>query len=224
MARFRRFFPDIRFVLPEDGRRWVERRLAGSEFDYLRAFREHMFGPKVLQTHMSERARTVVLMDTDVVFFRRPDELLEMCFAPEGPELMSFREECPWASVVASVEEIESCCGERVELELNAGMVAMRRFGDEQFRFLERMLRSFKPEWRAHYFADTVLLALTAGRFGWRPLPGTYKIGFAEWTPDTAAFHYVSNKGVRPRFFNEALPAVIRSLAESDTSRPQPAR
>ena len=214
MARFRQFFPEVRFVLPEDGRRWMEQRLAGSDFQLLREFRAHVFAPKLLQIHMSERARTVVIVDPDVLFFHRPEELLASFDTP-GPELTSFREEFDWVSVIAPPKdgEIDSRCVTRIERDLNSGMVVMPRFGDEQFHFLERMLRAYKPEWRVHYFAEQALVAQAAGEFGWRPLPSnTYKIGSVEWTPDTVAFHYVSNKTVRPRFFEEGLPAVIRSL------------
>ena len=192
----------------------MEKRFAGSEFEFLRAFhREHCFGLRLLDFHMPERARVVVMMDTDVLFFHRPVDLLTRCIeAQEGPALTSFRDDFDWLSVMGTKEHIKAVFKIKIEHEFNAGMVVMPRFGDTQFRFFERMLRSYEPEWRKSYFAEQALWMLAAGEYGWRALPGSYQIGHESNPSDAVAIHYVSNRAVRPRFFTEGLPRLIHTL------------
>lgn len=211
VLRFRQFFPQVRFVWEEQAQQWVEQRFAGSEFDTLRSFRTHIFGSRLLASHMSEQVRVVVAMDSDVLFFERPSEVIERLNATssESPVLTSFRDHFDWVTVIAPATEFEARCGTRIERGFNAGMVVLPKFGEEQFRFLERMLRAYTPEWRAHYFAEQTLLALMAGEFGWHELPPLYQIGQPTNSPDAIAIHYVSNKAVRPRFFSEGLPRLV---------------
>ena len=210
VLRFRQFFGHVRFIWPEDADRWVEQRFAGSEFDALRGFRSHFFWSKVFAFHMSEQARVVVSLDSDILIFDRPTEVIERCaMAHESLALTSFHDEFDWVSVLAPVNELEARCGTRIEGGLNSGLIVMPKFGDEQFRFLERMLRAYRSEWRAHYFAEQALMALMAGEFGWHPLPPLYQMGQPTNSPDAIAIHYVSNQAVRPRFFSEGLPRLV---------------
>ncbi|TAF50503.1 MAG: hypothetical protein EAZ60_28720 [Oscillatoriales cyanobacterium] len=196
VLRFRKFFPHVRFLFPEDAKRLVEQRLAGSEFEFLRSFSHtHFFGSRLLASHMSEQARVVVL---------------EQCaVAHNSPALTSFRDEFDWVTVCAPVNEIEARCGTRIECSFNGGLVVLPKFGDEQFSFMERMLRAYTPEWRAHYFAEQMLLALTAGEFGWNELPVSYQMGQETNSPDAIAIHYISNHAVRPRYFSEGVARLV---------------
>jgi len=210
VLRFQKFFPQIRFVWPEDAERWVEQRFAGSEFNGLRGFRSHIFWSKVFGFHMSEQAKVVMSLDSDILFFDRPTEVLERCAtAHESLALTSFRDEFDWVTVCAPVKEFEARCGTRIESRLNSGLIVMPKFGDEQFRFMERMLRAYTPEWRAHYFAEQTLMALMAGEFGWHELPLSYQMGQETNSADAIAIHYISNQAVRPRFFSEGLPRLV---------------
>ena len=211
VLRFRQFFPQIKFIWHEDAQRWVEQRLAGNEFEFLRSFfGTHFFGSRLVASHMSERAKVVVALDSDVLFFDRPNEMIEQCaVAHQSLALTSFRDEFDWVSVLAPVNEFEARCGTRIECGFNCGMVVIPKFGDEQFQFLERMLRAYTPEWRAHYFAEQTLMALMAGEFGWHQLPPSYQMGQPTNSSDAIAIHYVSNQAVRPRFFSEGLPRLV---------------
>lgn len=211
VLRFRQFFPQVQFIWPEDAQRWVEQRLVGSEFEFLRSFsRTHLFGSRLVASHMSEQTRVVIALDSDVLFFDRPTEVIQKCAtAHESLALTSFRDEFDWVTVLAPVKEFEARCETRIECGFNCGMVVLPKFGDEQFRFLERMLRAYTPEWRAHYFAEQTLMALMAGKFGWHKLPPLYQIGQPTNSSEAIAIHYVSNKAVRPRFFSEGLPRLV---------------
>lgn len=210
VLRFQKFFPQVRFLLPEEVGSLVDRRLAGSEFEFLRTFcHTHFFGSRLLGSHMSENARVVVGIDSDVLVFDRPAEVLEQCAALKGRALTSFRDTFDWVSVCAPVNELEAQCGARIESRFNGGLVVLPKFGDEQFSFMERMLRAYKPEWRAHYFAEQMLLALTAGEFGWNQLPPSYQMGQETNASEAIAIHYISNQAVRPRYFSEGVSRLV---------------
>lgn len=223
--RFRKFFPNVQFISKEEGHRWAEQRFAGSEFDYLRDFRKHICSFRVLSAHRSEHARTIVMLDSDVLFFERPTELLERLTITDPSDLSftSFCDEFDWVSVVAPHNEFYERCGVKIQPEFNAGMIVVPKFEDEQFQFLERMLRSSNPEWRTHYFAEQILLAFAAGEYGCYFLPPTYQIGQETNSPDAASIHYVSNKAVRPRFFTEGINRLLKQPStDSHSSTPTP--
>ena len=216
--RFRHFFPNIRIVFPEESLAWAEDRLAGGGFELLHHFHAHnSFGPKLLRPHMSEGARTVIMMDTDILFFQRPSEILDRALMDGAPATVTgFEDGADWLSTLTSPGDIEAACGRRIDPRFNAGMVVLSRFDDDDYHFLERNLRSFKPEWREHYFAEQISLALVAERRGWDKLPkDRYRIGPGDPTtigPECVAIHYPSNKYIRPRFFTEGLPHLIRGI------------
>ncbi len=133
VLRFQKFFPQVRFIWPEDAQRWVEQQLVGSEFEFLRSFfRNHLFGSRLVASHMSEQARVVVALDSDVLFFDRPTEIIEKCLvAHESLALTSFHDEFDWVTVLAPAKEFEARCGTRIESGFNGGMVVLPKFGDE---------------------------------------------------------------------------------------------
>jgi hypothetical protein len=213
IERFQGVFTHVRFVGLEEARGWANRRLAGVEFEQMRAFLGSQFGLKLIAPHMSEESHTIVMMDTDILFLERPDEVLDICFGDRTDRrLVSFRDDFDWLPVIAPPNHFRERCGD-CELKFNAGFVVMPRFGDEQFRFLERMLRAYEPAWRDHYFAEQALLALTAGHYGWNGLPHPqYRIDDKSGSTDAVAIHYVSNKVIRPRFYTDGLVKLIRVL------------
>ncbi len=162
---------------------------------------------------MSEGVRTLVMMDTDVLFLERPVEVLDDCFRDRADgRFTSFRDEFDWIPVMAPSDEFRKRCG-KFEPMFNAGLVVMPRFGDEQFQFLERMLAAYEPAWRGHYFAEQALLVLAAGHYGWNDLPHPqYKIGDGSDSAGATAIHYVSNKAVRPTFYTKGLNHLIRAI------------
>lgn len=216
VARFQEVFSHVRVVTREMTREWVDRRLPGAEYEQSRAFMDHLFGPRLYGTHMSEQVRMVVPMDTDVLFVKRPDEVLEVLFgAGTDRELISFHEPFDWVPVIAEPKELRERCGP-FESAFNAGFVVMPRFGDEQFRFLEERLRAYQPSWRRHYFAEQVLLALAAGHFGWIGLPTErYRIADGSNSAGAVGMHYVSNTKIRPTFYTQGLADLVRECQGS---------
>lgn len=212
IAGFRDVFANVRFVQREEVKAWANRRLGGQGFERSRTFLDgHFFGCRLLGVHMSEQARTVLMMDTDILFFDRPDEVFDIVNEPDG-RLTSFGDDFDWVSVVAPSTQLEHRCG-RVEPRFNCGFLVMPRFGDEQFRFVERVLRACEPAWREHYFADQAVLALAAGHYGWNELPPLcYRIGDGSDAAGATAIHDVSNKAVRAKFYTDGLVRLIRDV------------
>ena len=217
VARLEQFFPNVRISQPGEARQWAEKRFAGSRYDYLRSLRfNHYLGAKTTDTHMSEHAKVVVMMDTDILFFRRPVEVFEqIAKVTQDHRVTSFGDLSDWIGTFAKKEDVEAACGSEVRSRFNFGMVVFPRFDDREFGMLERILRSFRPEWRAHYFADQLCLSVLVAELGWNELPlHLYQLGSDPEAPDPTSVHYISDRKVRPRFFLEGLPRVIRSLQE----------
>jgi hypothetical protein len=210
VKRFQKFFPNIHNVDPGtfDGE---FRQQIGDEFAFVRRFRDgHMFGHKLIDPHLSRRAKVILLLDTDIIFFSKPDEVLERCEqAKAGRQVTSGLDaRCAY---VADPEAISQKLGVRVAEKLNAGLVIMPKFDRTDFELIERSLHGFEAEWVKSYFAEQTLYAIFAGEHGWHPLSDRYPVG--RGSPDSVAIHYAS--GLRHRFFTEGVPRLLAIAKEN---------
>lgn len=216
VKRFQRFFPQIHCVDP--GSFDAEfRDQIGGEFSHVRRFRDaHRFGHKLIDPHLSQRAKAILLLDTDILFFSRPDELLDRCeLSKSGRQITSGRDAA--CAYVADRDVLSDRLGVRIAEKLNAGLVLMPRFDRADFALLERCLRAFEPEWITSYFAEQTLYAIVAGEHGWHPLSDhRYPVG--KGNADSTAIHYAS--GLRQRFFTEGVPRLLDIVGEEYFSGP----
>jgi hypothetical protein len=208
--RFRKFFPGIHIV----DLAWAEQRfqsvLAGPEFARTRQFRdEEFFGRKLLHPHLSEHGKVIFLLDTDILFFGRPTEVIDsftraitLGQAAAGLDVRN--------SYVADPQIIRERLGVKIADRLNCGMMVVPKFTRDDFLLIERSLRGFDPEWFKSYFPEQTLDAIVAGERGWTPFSDRYPVGRGD--PERSiAIHYAS--GLRQRMFTEGVPRLL-AIAE----------
>ncbi len=86
--RLRTHFPDARIILQEEADRIVEAFLRERNLERLLQKRRSLsIMQKFTDVLIAANARKIVLFDADVLFFRRPDELLDAAAAPERTAL-----------------------------------------------------------------------------------------------------------------------------------------
>ena len=150
---------------------------------------------KLFDFYLLSDADTVLSIDSDIVFFQRPEALLHN---PAGKQTNLFNKDCGyWYSL--SLDELESSFGVRPPPFVNSGLALVRR---------ESMDCGLINDWLAHpqlfentWVTEQTLHALCSTVYGIELLPDTYHVstepGLAR---DTVCKHY-------PGFFRYYLYA-----------------
>jgi len=170
-------------------------------------------GPQVVDSHLFGESDRLIVMDADVLCFRKPVELRDSL----SLEKRVYR----WNRDVrscysASIDVLNSITGLKLPDAFNAGFQLTPRFGSEEFEHLERMIGLLQDDGRVdinHLWSSQTYCAMCAARWpDSQALPDSYAVTFG-WTPDDAVVrHYVGVPRVRPRYFVEGIPKLLRDL------------
>lgn len=173
------------------------------------AYRQsHPLGLKLLDVPALETEPRLILLDSDVLFFRRPDDILRWVDTPDDSSWFN-RDACE-ASFV-SPEQAREALDVDLWPRVNSGLCLLHR-DSFPLAFAEVCLTRTPvlngPIWRV----EQTVLALAASRANQGGLlPGTYEVSLGPWAqPDAVARHYVG--AVRQRFYAEGIARLHREL------------
>jgi hypothetical protein len=198
-----RHFPEARIISREQAERDVLPTLANSPL--CRAFRStNHLSPKLFDFRHYLQSDRMLLLDSDVLFFQEPTELLR-------------RIECAdylWNSVNQDVataytvdaREVRTRLGLEMPERFNSGLGLIHRSSlatdwMEEFLGLPGILSHF---WRI----EQTLFALCSARFGVELLPKEYRISLQPGIAGCAAKHYVG--AVRHQMYGEGIKWLAR--------------
>ncbi|MHA7837244.1 MAG: hypothetical protein ACX98W_07275 [bacterium] len=144
----------------------------------------------------------VLLLDSDVLFFEKPEALLlnvaggTACFNSDYQN-----------AYAASLPELAALLGFSIEAAINAGLVVLPR---ESFD-LDLIERYFaKSESTPGNRDEQTLYAAMLTRARAARLGTEYQISMRSLRPETRAHHFTSD-GARPRFWTEGVPRLVGS-------------
>jgi hypothetical protein len=205
----RRHFPDSALLTVAEANRRVESELDRLGLSRCREARRRTFMLyKLLDCLVLSRAQNILCLDSDILFFRRPDDLLK---AGDGPlphnRYARDRASCYGIGVDAALARFGVAPVER----LNAGLSLFRR-ASLDLAMLEEFLGDSDLV-ATPWLTEQTLHALCAGRIGVDFLPEEYLVSTeAELhTPDgrnLVAKHYPSHP--RRYLFEEGIPHLER--------------
>ena len=187
----------------------------GQTFPTLAKWRSSfLYAQKVIDFHLFGHAASLVGMDSDILFFRQPREIED--------DLREDRQSFRWGRDLGdhySVHRrfLESVTGLPVPEALNSGFLLSRRFTVQDFAFLDRTLKALESASVDifHWAMEQTLFAAIAARFeAAGPLPSCYDVTLGRTGPDVVTRHYVGVWSVRPRFFMEGVPRLLRELPD----------
>jgi hypothetical protein len=216
VERWRRAIPGLAVIAPEAARAATAAHLA--RFPHVRDWSlAYHFGPKLGGFQAALRSDRLIDADTDTLTLAAPTAALDCLDAP-GLRLAWNRDSrSHYAYPERMLREIlgDALPGPLPEA-LNGGFMVMDRLAEADWATTEAALVRFAADPRAdplRYWMHQTLIAILAARLGdaARPLPEAYEVHHGPTRPDAAMRHYVGNPGVRPRFFTEGVPAMIRN-------------
>jgi hypothetical protein len=198
-------FPDARFIpaAEADDRFTAELRRRGlPRSAELRA--KNVMSHKLFDFFLDSAADHVISIDSDIVFFRRPDLLI---VPPGGLGVNRYNENSGcWYSM--SVEELKAAFGIAPPPGVNAGLSVVRRESID-FPTIERFLENpvlFAGDW----LTEQTLHALLSVKYGLELLPPTYRVGGPPGLPpDIVCKHYPSEP--RPLLYTEGMRQLLDS-------------
>ena len=201
----RRHFPESRVISASESASTVGAAL----ISYPRCAKYrglHSLARKVFDFGTYFRGQRLVLLDSDLLFFDRPDELLAQIDG-ERPVHNVFN---AGQNVMLNVSADEARQRFGIELveRINSGLAVLR---PEVFNFdwMEEFLGS-ESIWAGHVWRiEQTLLALAASRDGVALLPEReYRVSLAEGTDDCVVKHYVGV--VRHLMYREGMARLVR--------------
>jgi len=149
-----------------------------------------------------------ILLDSDMLFFRKPEEILAWTNAANDE--CWFNEDAEERALITE-REAEAELGVRLWPRVDSGLCLLHK-GAIDFAFCEEALTRTSILRGKICRVEQTLLALCASRHGKGGLlPKTYEVSLgADAAPEAIARHYVD--AVRDRFYGEGLPRLAYDL------------
>lgn len=217
LALLQRHFPQGRLVRRDCSDKEVSEWLAA--YPRCREFRRsNHLAPKVLDFARYLESDRLLLLDSDVLFFGPPTELLRRIDAPD------YRLNCVNRDVNSAYTVDAELVRERLGLELlprfNSGLGlihrdSLRREWIEEFLALPGIL---SHSWRI----EQTLFALCSSRFGVELLPSEYDVHLDGGPASAPCRHYVGE--IRHLLYREGIRRLVQSGFLDHTRRDGPPR
>lgn len=134
--------------------------------------RRHIMTLKLFDLQHYARGKRVLYVDTDILFFERPDALLEALESSDEAWRDRYNEDVR-SCYAWSPEQIEAETGIRILPRVNAGMMAVR-IGTPDWARYERWLRIPGRT----FYSEQTLWAMHLSAAGAQPLPADYDVCF----------------------------------------------
>ena len=170
----------------------------------MRARSEFYCALKLFDPSVFSPTDVIVLVDSDILFFQHPSELLD--YARQGNPC--FNSDYLDAYAVPA-EELRRRLDINVFSKVNAGLVVLRR-ADYDLDFMERYFACFSAPIRDVNRHEQTLHALLLSRSGAHRLSDAYQISRQRISTKTVSHHFV-NDGSRLHFYTRGIRALKQS-------------
>jgi hypothetical protein len=171
----------------------------------------NLFASQITSMQLYGNLDRFLMLDADVLCFSDPCELRTALMADKpafrwGPDLRT--------SYVASVSQLSKMTQLQIPEGLNLGDMVTPRLNKEDFEYLEHLIPTLQADPTIDMECSWVpqtLLAVIAGRYHkTQPLSRDYAVTLGRTSDIAIVRHYVSIPAIRPRFFTEGIPKLLR--------------
>ncbi len=198
-----RHFPGARIIRRTQADREVLAALAA----YPRCYelrRTNTLSLKVFDFRHYLQAERMVLLDSDILFFREPAELLRRIEDPNY-RLNTVNADVADAYTVDPAT-VKHCCGFELQPLFNSGLGLIHK-PSLNLDWIEEFLGL--PGIRGHFWRiEQTLFALCSSRFGVELLPESYRVHLNGHVPSAPCRHYVG--AIRHLFYGEGIASLAK--------------
>jgi hypothetical protein len=217
-AQWQRLLPDTVLVSRSSADELFSETI-GSRFPRLGEWRRSfLLAARLIDMHLFGECPTVMHMDTDVLFFTRPEELLRHAC---GKDLGMA-----WCIDVSEnyypPRQLAKAVFGDLELppRLNAGVMAVPRLNEEWFERIDSYIAQGTavrfPSYPWH--AEQTIFAALAAQIGGKALPPAYGVASKLPERELVCQHYVPFSVFRHRFFSAGLPTLLKNERRQSAS------
>lgn len=208
-----RVIDSVRFIDVEEGNALAASRVKARYPNLWHLRNTHVVGRKLIDVHCSGEASVRVLMDSDVLCFQPPEEILSLAENSDRP--FAWNRDFTYA-YPASYEVLNDIFRLEFPIHVNSGFLVLHQFSDEQFGLMEDVIGRIIDDGRIaidEFLLEQTLYAVcstlnpNAG-----PLPEDYAVHAGRTRAKDVVRHYVGEGLIRPRFFLEGVPRIVRQL------------
>jgi hypothetical protein len=198
-------FPNARFVAADESLNRVTKVLTERRLAHCLEFRrQNPFGVKLIDYFAFSTADRVLSIDSDILFFRRPDELLD---TDGGPRKNRFnRDVRDWYCL--DPERLDELLGIRPPAGVNAGLSLIWRESVD-LSFVEHCLARMKMP-AHHWLTEQTIHAVNSKAYGMDLLPDTYCVGIGPLPDDQLVCKHYPGP-YRPQMYAEGMKRLIRA-------------
>ncbi len=203
VERLKEHFPDAHFVGLAEADRRVIATLQDRGLERCRTYRQlNPSTRKLFDFYVFSEAESVLTIDSDIVFFRRPDLLI----VPPGgwPKNLYNEDQEYWYSM--ELDEMRESFGVEPPPRVNSGLAVVQRESID-FDLVEKWLghpKMFENRW----VTEQTLHALCSTVHGIELLPPTYRVGSRPGlSPDLVCKHYPGY--FRPLLYEEGMTHLV---------------
>jgi hypothetical protein len=202
-----KMLPGVRGVSAVEADRTVLDALAGRQA--CREYRlAHPLARKIFDVPILTRSDRFIILDSDVLFFRKPEAILRWC--ENGAGQTWFNKDVSEAMPISRTQVREKL-GVDIWHRVNSGLCLIDR-ATINLDLCERALTETNLMQKHIWLVEQTLFAICASAVGRGGLlPAEYEVSKARFaSPGVVARHYVG--AVRNRFYGEGIPRVKKEL------------
>lgn len=194
----------------------VEKRLAGTR--HLIPWRAgYKTSPQLIDAHLFGEAPVRLIMDSDVLVFRKPEQLIDALGRPVFTWCRDVRD-----AYSASPELFQEVLGIRLPQRFNCGMLGTPHLQQEDFLQLDELLERIRVDGRIDLFrywaCQTYYALLSTFVEGSAVLPSEYDTIPGKTPGECVLRHFVGVANTRYRYFEEGIPRLLQQAREGSAS------
>lgn len=218
--RMRRVLPDVRFVPREEADERARTFLGGHPKCLEQRSRHNLFLKFSDFAAFAPEERFIVL-DSDIIFFRRPQEILE--WADSGADACYYNEDTKEKYCIPGAF-IEEALGVPLWPRFNSGLVLLPRAAFD-LDLAERLLVAFEQTAHHPQFFEQTLYGLMASAWNkGRAFPPAYEISWGYFHHRGAVCRHYVGDFKHDLFYIEGVPLLLGSLLKGLTRRREGAK
>jgi hypothetical protein len=175
-----------------------------------------VFAKKLFDVCLLEENSRIILLDNDVLFYRKPDDLLAASLEDIHVYQKDFQR-----NYCLSEEALQAVRGANLPAQLNPGIMSIN-LPKIDFSVAEKALQQdgfFDQSGRADYFSELTLWAILISQSANRPLPECYWFNVGPWHGDQiVAGHFCGGSWWTATYYYQGLPEVWQRITGSKRS------